>query len=50
MNEMFNYVNQEMVNSTLSDEVHKVIQDNADFRLAYHITEILTTIILVLKH
>jgi hypothetical protein len=51
MNDMFNYVNQEMVNMhRYFREVHKSIMDNAEFfRLAYYIQQISTTIILVLK-
>jgi hypothetical protein len=49
MTEM-HYVNQETVNILRIDDVYKVIQDNAEFLDSYHYTEILITIILVLKH
>jgi hypothetical protein len=53
MNDMFNYVNPRngQYAPLLSEEVHKVIMDNAEFLTrTLYTTEISTTIILVLKH
>jgi ribonucleoside-diphosphate reductase alpha chain len=49
---MFNYVNPRngQYAPLLSEEVHKVIMDNAEFLDSHIIYKISTTIILVLKH